>query len=47
MHEALQPLVEARWLDETTTSAVEVAGLWTLVDRDPDEPALAEVVLER
>lgn len=37
MHDALKPLVESRWLDEAPTSAAEVAGLWTLVQRNLDE----------
>jgi hypothetical protein len=37
MHDALIPLVEARWLDEAPTSAAEVAGLRTIVDRNLEE----------
>lgn len=37
MHDALKPLVEARWLEEAATSPAEVPGLWTLVDRNLDE----------
>jgi hypothetical protein len=37
MHDALQPLVESRWLDEAPTAAAEVAGLWTVVERNLDE----------
>lgn len=37
MHDALKPLVEARWLDEAQTSSAEVAGLWTVVERNLDE----------
>ncbi len=35
MHDPLKPRVEARWLDEAPTS--EVAGLWTVVERNLDE----------
>jgi hypothetical protein len=37
MHDALKPLVESRWLDEASTSAAEVAGLRTVVERNLDE----------
>jgi hypothetical protein len=37
MHDALKPLVEARWLDEAPTSDAEVTGHWTVVDRNVDE----------
>ena len=37
MHDALIPLVEARWIDEGPTSAAEVAGLQTIVDRNLEE----------
>ncbi len=37
MHDALIPLVEARWIDEAPTSAAEVAGLQTIVDRNLEE----------
>jgi hypothetical protein len=37
MHDALKPLIEAGWLDEAPTSALEVAGLATVVQRNLDE----------
>src|SRR5712692_9001037 len=37
MHDALIPLVEARWIDEAPTSGAELAGLQTIVDRNLDE----------
>jgi hypothetical protein len=37
MHDALKALIEARWLDEAPTSAAEVAGLWTVVERNLEE----------
>lgn len=35
--DALKPLVDARWLDEAPTSRDEVAGLWTIVERNLEE----------
>jgi hypothetical protein len=37
MHDALKPLIDARWLDDAPTSGAEVAGLWTVVERNLEE----------
>ncbi|HWP36418.1 MAG TPA: SAV_6107 family HEPN domain-containing protein [Gemmatimonadales bacterium] len=37
MHEALRPLIEARWLEEQPTSAEEISGLLAIARRRLDE----------
>lgn len=37
MHEALKPLIEAGWLEEQPTSANDVRGLLSIVERRLDE----------